>query len=56
MLVLLWCVLLCNRFVRKKGENERKRGTTHTCTPLFVGLAWLLVKNGVSAFFVVVVL
>jgi len=52
MLVLLWCVLLC----KKGGKNERKRGTTHTRTPLFVGLAWLLVKNGVSAFFVVVVL
>ena len=38
----------------KRGKNERKRGTTHTCTPLFVGLAWLLGKNGVSAFFVVV--
>ena len=48
MLVLLWCVLLR---VEKRGKNERKRGTTHTCTPLFVGLAWLLVKNKGSALF-----
>ena len=52
MLVLLWCVLLR---VEKRGKTNEKEAK-HTCTPLFVGLAWLLVKNGVSAFFVVVVL
>ena len=43
MLVLLWCVLLrvCNRFVvEKRGKNERKRGTTHTRTPLLCLWDW----------------
>ena len=57
--VIMVCFAACvNRFVRKKGEKRtKKRDNTHTHSfALFVGLAWLLVKNGVSAFFVVVVL
>ena len=46
MVCLRACVIV---FVRKKGEKRRKkRDNTHA----FVGRAFL-VKNGVSAFFVV---
>ena len=57
--VIMVCFAACVivSLFEKRGKNERKRGTTHTRTPCFVcgtGLA-LGFKNGVSAFFVVVV-